>query len=137
MDHKGSGIHFDFLYKNQQVVLCGWQLITNNRISTNINPTTSIWFNLRDWTKIQGKVNQSKHHYFPKSLQSQKPPELSQNIKYSSQDKTHSIPNSRSLETSCMNCHTAILEILNMFIFSLVLVPTETLQQLWTFSWHS
>jgi hypothetical protein len=34
----------------------------------NINSTISTWFSLRDWTKIQGKVSQSKHHYFPTSL---------------------------------------------------------------------
>jgi hypothetical protein len=42
----------------------------------NINSITSTWFNLKDWIEIQGKVNQSKHHYFPTSPQSQKPPEL-------------------------------------------------------------
>jgi hypothetical protein len=45
---------------------------------------------------------------------------------YFFQDKTHSIPSSKSLETSCMNCHITIPEILNMFILSLVLVPIET-----------
>jgi hypothetical protein len=33
----------------------------------NVNSTTSTWFSLRDWTEIQGKVSQSKHHYFPTS----------------------------------------------------------------------
>jgi hypothetical protein len=42
----------------------------------NINSITSTLFNLRDWTEIQGRINQSKHHYFPTSLQSQKPSEL-------------------------------------------------------------
>ncbi len=41
---------------------------------------------------------------------------------YSSQNKAYSIPNSKSLETSCMSCHTTTPEILYMFILSLVLV---------------
>lgn len=45
---------------------------------------------------------------------------------HSSQDKTHSIPSSKSSKTSCMNCHTTVLKILDILIFSLVLVPTET-----------
>ncbi len=84
MDHKGSSTHFDFLSKSQQVVLCGWQFITNNRIPTEINSTISTWFSLRNKTKIQGRVCQSKHHYFPTSPQSRKPLELPQNNKYSS-----------------------------------------------------
>ncbi len=42
----------------------------------NINSITSTWFNIKDWIEIQGKVSQSKHHYFLASPQSQKPPEL-------------------------------------------------------------
>jgi hypothetical protein len=34
----------------------------------NINFTISTWFNLRDWTKIQGRVSQSKHSLSPKNL---------------------------------------------------------------------
>ncbi len=90
----------------------------------NINSTISTWFSRKDWTEFQGKVSQSKHHYFLASPQSQKPPELPLNNKYSSQDKTHSIPSSKSQETSCMSCHTTIQKILYRFILSLVLVPT-------------
>jgi hypothetical protein len=74
--------------------------------------------------KFRDRVSQSKHHYFPASPQSQKPPELPQDNRYSSQNKTHSIPSSKSLETSCMSCHTTTPEIPDMFILSLVLVPT-------------
>jgi len=90
----------------------------------NINSIISIWFNLKDWTEIQGRVNLSKHHYFLASLQSQKPSEFPQHNRYSSKDKTHSIPSLKSPKTSCMSCHTTILEILDMFILSFVLVPT-------------
>ncbi len=76
--------------------------------------------------KLRDRVSQSKHHYFPASLQSQKPPELPQDSRYFSQEKTHSISSSKSLKTSCMNYHTTIPEILNTLIFSLVLVPTKT-----------
>jgi hypothetical protein len=30
----------------------------------NINSTISTWFSRKDWTEFQGKVSQSKHHYF-------------------------------------------------------------------------
>jgi hypothetical protein len=76
--------------------------------------------------KFRDKVSQSKHHCFLTSLQSQKPPKFPQDNMYSFQDKTHSIPSSKSLKTSCMSYHTTSLEILDTFIFSLVLVPTET-----------
>jgi hypothetical protein len=33
-----------------------WQLIPNNKIPTDINSTTSTWFNFKDWTEIQGKI---------------------------------------------------------------------------------
>ncbi len=95
------------------------------KFSQNINSTTSTWFSFRNWIEIQGKVNQSKHHYFPTSLQSQKPPEFPQNNRYSSQDKTHSMPSSKSLETSCMSYHITTPKILGTFILSLVLVPTK------------
>jgi len=45
---------------------------------------------------------------------------------YSSQDKTHSIPSLKSLETSCMNYHKTTPEILDTLILSLMLVPIET-----------
>ncbi len=76
--------------------------------------------------KFKNRVNQSKHHYFLTSLQSQKPLGLPQKSRYFSQDKTHSIPNSKSPETSCMSCHTTTPKILNTLIFSLVLVPIKT-----------
>jgi hypothetical protein len=43
-------------------------------------------------------------------------------------------PVQESLETSRMSCHTTIPEILDTLILSLVLVLTETHQQLWIFS---
>ncbi len=76
--------------------------------------------------KFKDRISQSKHHYFPTSPQSQKPSELPQNNRYSFQNKIHSIPSSKSPETSCMSFHTTTLEILDMLILSLVLVPTET-----------
>ncbi len=94
--------------------------------SQNINSTTSTWFSFKDWTEIQGRVSQSKHHCFRTSLLSQKLSELPQHNKYVSQDKTYSIPNLKSPKTSCMSCHTTTLKILDMFIFSLMLIPTET-----------
>ncbi len=76
--------------------------------------------------KFRDRINQSKHHYFPTSPQSQKPLKLPQDNMQSSQDKTHSISNSKSLETSCMSYHTTTPKILNTLILSLVLVPTKT-----------
>jgi len=76
--------------------------------------------------KLRDRVSESKHHYFPASPQSQKSPELPQDNRYSSHNKTHSIPSSKSLETSCMSCHTTTPEILDMFILCLVLVLTST-----------
>jgi hypothetical protein len=76
--------------------------------------------------KFRAELANPKHHYFPASPQSQKPPELPQNNRYSSQEKTHSIPRSKSPETSCMSCHTTIPEILDTLIFSFVLVPIKT-----------
>ncbi len=76
--------------------------------------------------KFRDRVSKSKHHYFPTSLQSQKPLEFPQNSRYFPQDKTHSIPSSKSPETSCMSCLTTTPKILDTFILSLVLVPTET-----------
>jgi hypothetical protein len=70
--------------------------------------------------KFRDKVNQSKHHYFPTSPQSQRSLELPQDNRYSSRNKTHPILSSKSPETSCMNYHTTTLEILNMFILSFV-----------------
>jgi len=98
MDHKGLGIHLDFLSRSQHVILCGWQLIPNNRIPIEINSTTSTWFNLRDWIEIQGQLVQSS--LLPSIPLVPKPPELPQNNRYSSHDKTHSIPNSKSPKTS-------------------------------------
>jgi hypothetical protein len=110
---------------NRLVYVAGNSYLTTES-PHNINSTTSIWFSFKVWTEIQGKVNMSKHHYFLASLQSQKPPKLPEHSKYSFQDKTHSIPNFKSPETSCMSCHTTIPEILDMLILSFVLVPTET-----------
>ncbi len=56
------------LFRNQQVVLCSWQFMPNNRIPTQINSITSTWFNLKDSTKFMGKVNKYNHHYFSTSF---------------------------------------------------------------------
>jgi len=73
MDSKRSCTHFDFLSKSQQVVLCGWQFIPNNRMPIEIGFTTSTWFSLRDWTEIQGRVSQYNHLYFSTFPHSQNP----------------------------------------------------------------
>ncbi len=62
----------------------------------------------------------------PASLQFQKPPKLPQYNMYSSQDKTHSITNSKSPKTSCRSCYTTIPEVLDTLILSLMLIPIET-----------
>ncbi len=120
-----SLILISFLGVNRLFYVAGSSYPTT-KFPTQIDYTTSTQFNIRDWTEIQGRVNQYNHFYFPTSPESQKPPKFPQCNMCFSQDKTHSIPSSKSLETSHMSCHTTTPEILEMFILSFVLVPIKT-----------
>jgi len=49
-------------------------LVTSSKLGLRqIGSTTSTWFSLRDWRKIQGRVSQYNHFYFLTFLHSQNP----------------------------------------------------------------